>query len=67
MLESYPSFFVVVAHFMQPATILDDTIPEDKQIQIVTAVSQGLSTFLESGVTCSTFAALNRKKRSGYR
>jgi len=46
MLESYPSFFVVVAHFMQPATILDDTIPENKQIQIVTAVHQGLVTFL---------------------
>lgn len=46
MLESYPSFFVIVAHFMQPATILDDTIPKDKQIQIVTGVNQGVTTFL---------------------
>jgi hypothetical protein len=46
MLESYPSFFVVVAHFMQPASILEDTIPEDKQIQIVAGVNQGVITFL---------------------
>jgi len=46
VLESYPSFFVVVSHFMQPASILDDTVPQDKQIQIVTGVNQGVVTFL---------------------
>jgi hypothetical protein len=46
VLETYPSFFVIVAHFLQPATILDDQIPLDKQMEIVAGCKQGVSTFL---------------------
>lgn len=46
VIETYPSFFVVVAHFVQPASILDDDIPREKQMQIIAAAKTGLEMFL---------------------
>jgi hypothetical protein len=46
MLESYPSFFFVVARFIMPARKLETRMPDDIKIDFITSANQGFELFL---------------------
>lgn len=46
MLESYPSFFVVICSFVSPAKRLKGTMPEETKMEFLSAARQGFEMFL---------------------
>jgi hypothetical protein len=50
MLESYPSFFWVVAKFVQPLAIISGDLPKDKQMDLIGRAKVGLEMFLRQEI-----------------
>lgn len=64
MLESYPSFYFVVARFIMPARKLQAGMPDDLKIDFITAAYQGFDMFLRAEGTLDILPRSTEKAKA---